>query len=118
MAKLSAFTISAFIGGVAGALLIGQLGTANYSTFQTLNSLGLYLLSIVVDAHLLDMALLGALIFVLVPEILKQFKLSLDWANILFAGLGILALTTNSNLGDTVRSALFRRGRRRSAEEA
>jgi branched-chain amino acid transport system permease protein len=111
MSKLSAFMVSAFIGGLAGALLIGQLGTANYGTFHTFNSLGLYLLSIAVGAHLLEMAVLGGLIFVLVPEILKELRQPLDWAGIIFAALGVLALTRNSNLGDTLRGKISRRRR-------
>ncbi|MGQ2914682.1 branched-chain amino acid ABC transporter ATP-binding protein/permease [Microbacterium aurantiacum] len=108
-AKLSAFTVSAFVGGVAGAVLIGLLGTANYGTFSTLSSLGLYLLSIAVGAHLISMTVVGALIFVLVPELLKRLGLPLDWASIVFAALGLLALTTNSNLGDDLRNIARRR---------
>lgn len=117
-AKVSAFTVSAFVGGIAGALLIGQLGTANYGTFHTLNSLGLYLLSIAVGAHFLEMAFLGALIVVLVPELLKEWRLPLDWSGIVYAALGILALTTNSNLGDDIRKAVFRRRRRLGSDES
>jgi branched-chain amino acid transport system permease protein len=112
-AKLSAFTISAFIGGIAGGLMIGQFSTANYQTFQTLNSLGLYVLSIAVGAHLLEMTLVGGLLLVLIPELLKQFKIPLDWSSVLFAALGIQALTTNSNFGNDIRRALLRRRRRR-----
>ncbi|MFC5502692.1 ATP-binding cassette domain-containing protein [Lysinimonas soli] len=111
-AKLSAFTVSAFIGGLAGGLTMGQLGTANYTTFSTANSLGLYVLSIVVGAHLIDMAILGALIFVLLPELLKQFDIPLDWADLAYGVLGVVSLTTNSNLGTNVRNGLLRRRRR------
>lgn len=117
-AKLSAFVVSAFVGGIAGGLIVGQVTTANYITFQTLNSLGLYVLSIAVGAHLLEMALLGGMLFVLIPEILKQFGIPLEWANIVFALLGIQALTTNSNLGTDIRSALRRRRRRRGDRSA
>jgi len=117
-AKLSAFTVSAFIGGIAGGLIVGQVTTANYITFQTLNSLGLYVLSIAVGAHLLEMALLGGILFILIPEILKQFGIALEWASIAFAALGIQALTTNSNLGNDIRNAAIRRRRRRDRTDA
>ncbi|WES62696.1 ATP-binding cassette domain-containing protein [Microbacter sp. GSS18] len=117
MAKLSAFTVSAFLGGIAGGLIVGQITTANYITFQTLNSLGLYVLSIAVGAHLLEMALLGGILFVLIPEIFKQFSIPLEWASIAYAALGIQALTTNSNLGNDIRNALIRRRRRRGGAD-
>ena len=112
-AKLSAFTVSAFIGGIAGGLMVGQVTTANYITFQTLNSLGLYVLAIAVGAHLLEMTLLGGMLFVLIPEILKQFRIPLEWSSIAFAVLGIQALTTNSNFGNDIRNAIVRRRRRK-----
>lgn len=114
-AKLSAFMVSAFIGGIAGGLTMGQLGTANYTTFGTMSSLGLYVLSIVVGAHLVDMALLGALIFVLLPEILKQFDIPLAWADLAYGLLGVVSLTTNSNLGTNIRNGLLRRRRQEAA---
>jgi len=112
-AKLSAFTVSAFIAGIAGVLLSAQIGKVSQATFLPINSLVLYVLTIVVGAHLLDMALFGGILFVLIPELLKQFKIQLEWANIVFAILGIQALTTNSNLGQDIRNALFRRRRKR-----
>jgi branched-chain amino acid transport system permease protein len=112
-AKLTAFSVSAFIGGVSGVLLVAQIGYANSLTFLPINSLALYVLSIVAGAHLIDMALFGGILFVLVPEILKQFKIPLEWANLAFAVLGIQALTSNTNLGQGIRNALFRRRRKR-----
>lgn len=111
-AKLSAFSVSAFIAGISGVLLAAQIGKVSYASFMPLNSLAMYVLTIVVGSHLIDMALLGGILFVLVPEILKQFRIPLEWANLVFAVLGIQALTTNSNLGQDIRNALFRRKRR------
>lgn len=112
-AKLSAFMVSAFIGGLAGGLMVGQITTANYITFQTLNSLGMYVLSMAVGAHLLEMTLLGGLLFVLIPEILKQFNIPLEWASIIFALLGIQALTTKSSMGNDIRRMILAYRRRK-----
>lgn len=112
-AKLTAFSVSAFIGGISGVLLVAQISKVNFATFLPINSLALYVLSIVAGAHLIDMALFGGILFVLVPEILKQFKVPLEWGNIVFAILGIQALTSNTNLGQQIRNALFRRRRKR-----
>lgn len=113
MAKLSAFAVSAFIGGLAGGLLVGQITQANYLTFQAVNSLGMYVLSIVVGAHLIEMALFGGILFVLIPELLKQWGWPQEWGNLVFAALGIQALTTNSNLGMDLRNLMARRQARR-----
>lgn len=111
-AKLTAFTVSSFIAGLSGVLLVAQIGKANYVSFLPLSSLAMYVLTMVVGSHLIDMALLGGILFVLVPEVLKQFKVPLEWGNLVFAVLGIQALTTNSNLGQDIRNALFRRRKR------
>jgi len=114
-AKLSAFALSAFVGGIAGCLIVGQITQVNYLTFTPINSLGLYVLSIVVGSQLIDMALFGGILFVVIPEILKQFRVPLEWSSVAFGILGIQALTSNSNLGTGVRAALFRRRRLREA---
>ncbi len=115
-AKLTAFAASAFIGGLAGGLTVGQIGYVNWISFQTASSLGLYVLCIVVGAHYIDMAFVGACLFVFIPEILKQFGLPLEWANIIFGILGVQALTTNTTMGDQIRSGL--RKLRRRGEKA
>ena len=112
-AKLTAFSVSAFIGGISGVLLAAQISKVNFMTFLPINSLALYVLAIVAGAHLIDMALFGGILFVLVPEILKQFGVPLEWGNIVFAILGVQALTSNSNLGQDIRNAIFRRRRKR-----
>ncbi|MDN4474005.1 branched-chain amino acid ABC transporter ATP-binding protein/permease [Demequina zhanjiangensis] len=112
-AKLSAFMVSAFIGGIAGSLMVGQITTANYITFQTLNSLGLYVLSMAVGAHLIEMAFFGGILFVLIPEILKQFNIPLEWASIIYAVLGIQALTTKSSMGNDLRRMILAWQRKR-----
>lgn len=112
-AKLTAFTVSSFIAGISGVLLAAQIGKVNYISFAPISSLAMYVLTIVVGSHLIDMALFGGILFVLVPEILKKLGIPLEWGNIVFAILGIQALTTNSNLGQDIRNALFRRRRKR-----
>ncbi|MGV1033942.1 MAG: ABC transporter permease subunit [Microbacteriaceae bacterium] len=113
LAKLTAFSVSSFVAGISGALLAGEIGRVNYVSFLPINSLAMYVLTIVVGAQLIDMALFGGILFVLVPELLKQFKIPLEWGNVVFAVMGIQALTTNSNMGQDIRNAIFRRRRKR-----
>ncbi|GAA4377729.1 ABC transporter permease subunit [Paeniglutamicibacter cryotolerans] len=113
-AKLSAFAISAAIAGVAGGLMAGQVGTAYAAGFSTLQSLALYVLAIVAGAHLVEMALFGGILWVLIPELLKRWGVPQDWGLVVFGVLGIQALTTNSNLGADLRNAVAKRRRARN----
>lgn len=112
MAKLTAFAVSSAIAGIAGGLIAGQVATAYPSGFNTLQSLALYVLSIVAGAHLVEMALFGGILWVLIPELLKRWGIPQDWGLVVFGLMGIQALTTNSNLGQDIRNAVERRRRR------
>jgi branched-chain amino acid transport system permease protein len=118
LAKLSAFAVSSSIAGVAGGLIAGQVATAFPSGFTTLQSLALYVLSIVAGAHLVEMALFGGILWVLIPELLKRWGVPQDWGFVVFGIMGIQALTTNSNLGQEIRNALLRRKRRKAGPAA
>jgi len=113
LSKLTAFSISAAIAGIAGGLIAGQVGTAYPAGFSTIQSLAIYVLSIVSGSYLLEMALFGGILWVLIPELLKRFGVPQDWGFIIFGVLGIQPLTTNSNLGQDIRNAVTRRRRRR-----
>ncbi|MCX2748360.1 ATP-binding cassette domain-containing protein [Arthrobacter sp. MI7-26] len=116
--KLTAFGAGAFLAGVGGGLLSGQVGLVYPSSFTTIQSLALYVLAIVSGSYLIDMAVLGGILWVLVPELLKRFGISQDWGFVIFGALGIQSLTTGSNLGADLRAMWWRRTqrRRKSAE--
>ncbi|MBB6405656.1 ABC transporter permease subunit [Arthrobacter sp. AZCC_0090] len=116
--KLTAFGASAFLAGIGGGLLSGQVGLVYPSSFTTIQSLALYVLAIVSGSYLIDMAVLGGILWVLVPELLKRFGISQDWGFVIFGALGIQSLTTGSNLGADLRAMWWRRtqGRRKSME--
>ncbi len=109
LTKLSAFAVSATLGGLSGGLVTMQVGLASPETFVPQQSLALYVLSIVVGSHLVDMAIFGGTLFVAIPEILKRFGVPQDWGLVLFGVLGVQALASKSNLGQTIRDALVRR---------
>jgi len=111
VAKISAFAVSATIAGLAGGLIAGQVGTAYPSAFSTLQSLALYVLSIVSGSYLIEMAVVGGILWVLIPELLKRFGVPQDWGFVVFGVLGVQALTTGSNLGQDLRDAVLRRRR-------
>jgi branched-chain amino acid transport system permease protein len=107
--KLSAFAVSAALGGLSGGLVTLQVGFASASTFAPLQSLALYVLAIVSGSYLVDMAVFGGILWVAVPEILKRLGIPQDWSLVVFGVLGVQALTSRTNLGEIVRVAARRR---------
>ena len=109
--KLSAFAVSAALGGLSGGLVTLQVGFASPSTFAPLQSLALYVLAIVSGSYLIDMAVFGGILWVGVPEILQRLNIAQDWSLVVFGVLGIQALTSRTNLGEIVRAGARRRRR-------
>ncbi|WP_103354279.1 ATP-binding cassette domain-containing protein [Amycolatopsis sp. CA-128772] len=107
--KLTAFAVSAALGGISGGLLTGQVGLAFPASFTAIQSLALYVLAIMSGAHLIDMAVFGALLWVAVPELLKRWGVPQDWGFVVFGVLGVQALTSRGNLGTAVRALRYRR---------
>lgn len=117
-AKLGAFAVGAFTAGVSGGLLCGQIGAVYATSFTTVGSLATYVLAVVVGSHLVDMAILGGVLWVAVPELLRRLGLSQDLALVVFGLLGIQSIASGSNLGTDVRSWWWRRTHRAAADPA
>ncbi|MFD6066389.1 MULTISPECIES: branched-chain amino acid ABC transporter ATP-binding protein/permease [Amycolatopsis] len=109
--KLTAFAVSATLGGISGGLLTGQVGLAFPASFTAIQSLALYVLAIMSGAHLIDMAVFGAVLWVGVPELLKRWGIPQDWGFVVFGVLGVQALASGGNLGTTVRQVWYRRAK-------
>jgi len=114
-AKLTAFAVSAALGGVSGGLLAGQVGLPLASSFSPLQSLALYVLAVMSGAHLIDMAVFGGILWILVPELLKRWGIPQDWGFVIFGVLGVQALTSGTNLGQGIRNMIWKRQYRRRA---
>ncbi len=114
-AKLTAFAVSAALGGVAGGLLAGQVQLPFAASFTPLQSLALYVLAIMSGAHLIDMAVFGGILWVLVPELLKRWHIPQDWGFVIFGVLGVQALTSGTSLGQGIRNLIWKRQDRRTA---
>ncbi|MFD4960707.1 ATP-binding cassette domain-containing protein [Microbacterium sp. NPDC058389] len=117
-AKLTAFAISAALGGISGGLIAGQVQLPFASSFTPLQSLALYVLAVMSGAYLIDMAIFGGILWVLVPELLKQWGIKLDWGFVIFGALGVQALTSGTNLGQGIRNLFYRRADKRLAARA
>lgn len=107
--KLTAFAVSATLGGVSGGLIAGQVGLPFASSFTPIQSLALYVLAIMSGAYLIDMAIFGGIVWIAVPELLKRWGVPQDWGFVIFGVLGVQALTSGSNLGQSIRNAWWKR---------
>jgi branched-chain amino acid transport system permease protein len=117
-AKLTAFAISAALGGISGGLIAGQVQLPFASSFTPLQSLALYVLAVMSGAYLIDMAIFGGILWVLVPELLKQWGIKLDWGFVIFGALGVQAITSGTNLGQGIRNRFYRRADKRAGAKA
>jgi branched-chain amino acid transport system permease protein len=107
-AKLSAFAISAFIAGISGGLLAGYLGTLVSDNFAMMQSLVLYAVAVMTGARFAEGAIIGGLLVVMFPEILRRLNWPQDIGNVLFAVGATQALSTGETMSETFRR-LFRK---------
>lgn len=114
-AKLTAFAVSAALAGVSGGLLAAQVGLPFASSFTPLQSLALYVLAVMSGSYLIDMAIFGGILWVLVPELLKRWGVPQDWGFVIFGALGVQALTSGTNLGQGIRNLVYLWADRREA---
>ena len=115
-AKLTAFAVSAALGGISGGLVAGQVQMPFASSFTPLQSLALYILAVMSGAYLIDMAIFGGILWVVVPELLKRWGVPQDWGFVVFGLLGIQAITSGSSLGGAIRGAWWKFTAKRAPE--
>jgi len=102
-AKLSAFAISAFVAGVSGGLLAGYLGTLVADNFNMMQSLALFAVATMTGAQFAEGALIGGILAVAFPEILRRLNLGQDIGNVLFAVGATQALSAGEAMSETLR---------------
>jgi branched-chain amino acid transport system permease protein len=107
--KITCFGASAFLAGVAGALLVVQNGTITVDTFVTVQSLVAFAVAIMVGARYPEGAVLAGVFGIFVPEILRRIGVSEDVGNIFF-GIGMIgALAGGAGMAEGWRNGLRRR---------
>ena len=90
--------MSAFLAGVGGALLAGQIGTLDASEFTASGSVVLFAVTLMGGAFSLFGAVIGGLASQLVPALLD--KLSFDGnASLLIFGFGMIMTLATAPLG-------------------
>jgi branched-chain amino acid transport system permease protein len=104
--KLSAFALSAFIAGLSGGLLAGQLGTLVAESFNLLVSMVFYVVATMAGAHLIEGAIFGGLLVIFFPELLRRLGLPQDIGNIFFALGATQALSMGGTMSEDLRKLL------------
>ncbi len=105
-AKLSAFAISAFVAGISGGLLAGFLGTLVSDNFNMIQSMVLFAVATMAGAQFAEGALIGGLLIVIFPEILRRLGLAQDIGNVVFAIGATQALSTGESMSEALRRNL------------
>jgi branched-chain amino acid transport system permease protein len=120
-AKLISFALSAFIAGVAGALVVGQIAAVTIQGFSVLASLTTFAIAIMVAAEYPEGALLAGIFAVLIPYIFQKIGVPQDYANLLFAVGAVLGLKGGAGAAEGLRRGgrqLVRRAARSSGDSS
>jgi branched-chain amino acid transport system permease protein len=112
-AKLSAFALSAFVAGVSGGLLAGQVGTLVADNFNVMQSLVLFAAATMAGAQHAEGAIFGGLFVAVVPELLSRINLPQDVGSVAFAIGATQALRMGASQSAALRAVLRRRSLRR-----
>ncbi|MEV4097572.1 branched-chain amino acid ABC transporter ATP-binding protein/permease [Streptosporangium saharense] len=102
--KLAAFALSAFIAGIGGGLMAGQLGLVVSSNFAMGQSLALFAVAILIGPHNPEGALMGGIFGAVMATILEKLRLPQDLGGILFGLSAIFALRSGVSQTDYTRA--------------
>lgn len=119
--KISLFMISAFIAGMAGALMAANFGVAVATDFDPVTALALFAAAIMLGAGNPEGAAIAGTLLAFTPTVLGDIGVNQDFGNILF-GLGaIQALSMGSSITDfwrqRIRRIVLRIRRRRGLDD-
>jgi len=117
-AKVTAFSISAAIAGVAGGLMAAQLGVLTASNFSPLYSLSVFALSVFVGGRYWEGTILAGFLSVAVPELLRLFGLPLDLEALVVTAGAIDALRKGSSLSQSLRQSIAKRAKSKASASA
>ncbi|WP_066950854.1 branched-chain amino acid ABC transporter ATP-binding protein/permease [Microtetraspora fusca] len=116
--KLAAFAISAFIAGVGGGLMAGQLGLVVAGNFAMMQSLALFAVAILIGPHNPEGAVMGGVFGAVMATILEKLKLPQDLGGMLFGVFAIFALRSGVSQTDFTRARKRERQARKFLESA
>ncbi|MEU5697037.1 ATP-binding cassette domain-containing protein [Actinosynnema sp. NPDC020468] len=107
--KLTAFALSAFVAGVGGGLLAGQLGFVSAGNFASFASVTFFAIALFVGTNNVEGAIAGGVLGVVFPVLLDAVGVPQD-LSALFFGIGaVQVLRLGASQTDLIRAARRRR---------
>ncbi|GAA3004597.1 branched-chain amino acid ABC transporter ATP-binding protein/permease [Actinokineospora diospyrosa] len=102
--KLAAFALSAFVAGIGGGLMAGQLGVVTAGNFSSFASVAMFAIALFVGTNNAEGAIAGGLMGAFVPVLMDNIGIPQDLASLLF-GLGaIQVLRMGQSQTDLIRT--------------
>lgn len=101
--KLAAFAISAFVAGIGGGLLVGQLSLVVPQNFAMGQSLALFAVAVLIGPHNPEGAVLGGIFGAIMGTIMEKISLPQDFGGVLFGVGALLALRSGLSQTDLTR---------------
>ena len=90
--KLAAFAVSAFIAGIAGGLMVGQVGSTTPAGFSAQASLTYFAIAVTIGVRYWDAAAMAGLLGALMPVLLDKIHIPQDYTSVVFGILAVLAI--------------------------
>ncbi|MFI0370052.1 ATP-binding cassette domain-containing protein [Actinomadura sp. 1N219] len=116
--KLAAFAISAFVAGIGGGLLVGQLSLVVPQNFAMGQSLALFAVAIMIGPHHPEGAVLGGIFGAIMGTIMEKISLPQDFGGVLFGVGALLALRSGLSQTDLTRMRKREAGARKLLKAA
>ncbi|TMR02621.1 branched-chain amino acid ABC transporter ATP-binding protein/permease [Actinomadura soli] len=116
--KLAAFAISAFVAGIGGGLLVGQLSLVVPQNFAMGQSLALFAVAVMIGPHHPEGAVLGGIFGAIMGTIMEKVSLPQDFGGVLFGVGALLALRSGLSQTDLTRMRKREAGARKLLKAA
>jgi branched-chain amino acid transport system permease protein len=108
--KLTAFALSAFVAGIGGGLMAGQLGVVSATNFTSGASVAFFAIALFIGAHNVEGAIMGGLLGALFPVLIDKIGIPQDLAAMFFGIAAVHVLRHGVSQTDDIRAR--RRSRR------
>ncbi|WP_433273581.1 ABC transporter permease subunit [Actinosynnema sp. CS-041913] len=102
--KLTAFALSAFVAGVGGGLMAGQLGIVTAGNFAAFASVSFFAIALFVGTHNIEGAIAGGLMGALFPTLLDSLGVPQDLAALFFGIGAVQVLRLGASQTDLIRA--------------
>ncbi|TDD31390.1 branched-chain amino acid ABC transporter ATP-binding protein/permease [Actinomadura sp. KC06] len=116
--KLAAFAISAFVAGIGGGLLAGQLSLVVPQNFAMGQSLALFAVAVMIGPHHPEGAVIGGVFGAIMGTIMEKISLPQDFGGVLFGVGALLALRSGLSQTDLTRMRKREAGARKLLKAA